>query len=642
MKIALVGQPNAGKSTLFNSVAGYKSATSNLPGTTVEYTRSKVRINGDVFDLIDFPGTYSLSATNDAEAEVRKYLITEQFDLIINVIDASQLGRSLPLTLELIELEIPIIIALNMVDEARRKGIEIDVEKLSSLLGVPVKTTIASKNIGVRELFLSAKRVIKSREPLAKKKIACQQDVETVINEMEQVLNKNLPGKLPYPRRFLSIKLLEDDDYFIKTVTRQNGDYLSQKIKELQQKLVNLRGKPQDSVLTLERHAIAMDIYKQVVKIVHPHRDWREKIDDIVMHKIAGYLILIAVLVTFFSVVFKLGGYLEDILLSGFDRLDLYLPQIMDSSGFLYHLIKSIIWGISGGVAIVLPYLVPFLIGLNILEDIGYLPRVAFLMDAFMHRIGLHGTSVIPAILGYGCNVPAVMATRILTSRRDKIIAAVLASMIPCSARSVVIFGLVAYYLGPLWAFAIYVLNIFVIAITGKILSRLMPEVSPGMVMEIPPYRFPAFRVVRKKTWFRIREFITVAWPLLIAGSVVLGLLEYVRLDHWINAGLSPLTGLLGLPAVVGTTLIFGVLRKELSLIMLTQALGTNNVIAVMSTTQILTFTLFITFYIPCVATMAVLGRELNRRWMMVTIGITLCIAIIISWVARIFGNLFL
>jgi ferrous iron transport protein B len=272
----------------------------------------------------------------------------------------------------------------------------------------------------------------------------------------------------------------------------------------------------------------------------------------------------------------------------------------------------------------------------------GYLPRVAFLMDTFMHRIGLHGTSIIPAVLGYGCNVPAVMATRILPSRRDKIIAAVISSMVPCSARSVVIFGLVAFYLGPLWAFAIYLFNIVVISLTGKVLSMLMPEVTPGMILEIPPYRWPSFQVIRKKTWYRIKEFIVIAWPILIVGSVILGLLEYLQWDKLINQGLLPLTALLGLPAVVGTTLIFGVLRKELSLIMLTQAIGTTQVLTVLSTTQVLTFTIFITFYIPCVATMAVLVKELNRFWMIMVVIITLILAILFSVIIRMFGHLIL
>ncbi|RQW06818.1 MAG: ferrous iron transporter B, partial [Calditrichaeota bacterium] len=401
----------------------------------------------------------------------------------------------------------------------------------------------------------------------------------------------------------------------------------------------NLRGKPQDSVLLLERHAMAMDIYQKVVTVGHPQRDWREAIDSVLMHKIGGYFLLIAILITFFYGVFELGSFVEGYLIGGFDSLNSWLESFFDESTFVFHMIQSVIWGISGGVAIVLPYLVPFLIGLTLLEDIGYLPRVAFLMDAFMHRIGLHGTAIVPAILGYGCNVPAVMATRILPSRRDKIIAAVISSMVPCSARSVVIFGLVAFYLGPLWAFGIYVFNIIVVASTGKVLSILMPEPTPGMILEIPPYRVPSLQVVRKKTWFRIKEFIVVAWPILIAGSVILGLLEYFQLDELINAGISPLTSLIGLPSIVGTTLIFGVLRKELALIMLTQAMGTTDVMSVLSSTQILSFTIFITFYIPCVATMAVLARELNRTWMTVVIGITLMLATAFSLVVHIFGQ---
>lgn len=638
MKIALVGQPNAGKSTLFNSVAGYKSETSNLPGTTVKYTESRVRINGDVFELIDFPGTYSLSATNEAEAEVRDYLVSSNIDLIINVIDASQLGRSLPLTLELMELDVPMVLALNMYDEARRKGIDINTSELSGILGIKVLTTIASKNLGVRELFYAVKNIIKSPQQPERKRIRCQKDVEEVIRELEGYLRENLLLNNPYPHRFLATKLLEDDDYFLKSVTGENGTHLSHKIRKLQNRLVQLRGKPQDTVLVLERHTTAMDIFGQVVKIGHPVRDWREKIDDIVMHRIAGYLILVGVLVAFFYGVFEFGAIVEGFLLSGFDKINAVLPLYLDSNGFSFHLVKALLWGVSGGVAIVLPYLIPFLVGLTLLEDMGYMPRVAFLMDAFMHRIGLHGTAVIPVVLGYGCNVPAVMATRILPSRRDKIIAGVIASMVPCSARSVVIFGLVAFYLGPLWAFFIYLFNIFVIASSGKILSRLMPEVSPGMVLEIPPYRMPSFNVIKKKTWFRIKEFITVAWPLLIAGSLILGMMEYFSLDHWTNLALSPLTAFLGLPMVVGTTLIFGVLRKELSLIMLTQALGTTAVISVLTTTQILTFTIFVTFYIPCVATMAVLSRELNRNWMLVTVGITLSIALVLAWIVHISG----
>lgn len=642
MKIALIGQPNAGKSTLFNSVAGYKSATSNLPGTTVRYTQSRVRLNGHVCQLVDFPGTYSLSSSNEAEAEVTKHLLRGEFDLIINIVDASQLGRSLPLTLELMELGVPIIIGLNMMDEAGRKGISIDHEKLEEILGIPVKPTVASKNLGVRDLFTIAQQVIDGRLPCQIKKLSCQTDIEEIITELEGIIDRKFASSLPYPSRFLAMKMLEDDEFYKNILLAKNGTMLSPMLTGLQERMVKLRGKPQDSVLLLERHALAMDTYSKVVTVGAPQHDWRERLDNIVMHKIAGYFILIAVLVGFFYAVFELGALLEGYLIEGFDVLTGFLSANLNDSTFIFHLTRSIVWGISGGVAIVLPYLVPFLIGLTFLEDIGYLPRVAYLMDAFMHRIGLHGTSIVPAVLGYGCNVPAVMATRILPSRRDKIIAAVISSMVPCSARSVVIFGLVAFYLGPLWAFGIYAFNIVVVAASGKVLSLLMPEVSPGMIMEIPPYRWPSVRVVRKKTWFRIKEFITVAWPILIAGSVILGMLEYFRLDTWINAGLAPITAFIGLPAVVGTTLIFGVLRKELALIMLTQAIGTTSVMTIMSATQILTFTVFITFYIPCVATMAVLVRELGRKWMAVVVALTLFLATFFSYMVYLWGSIIL
>ena len=308
---------------------------------------------------------------------------------------------------------------------------------------------------------------------------------------------------------------------------------------------------------------------------------------------------------------------------------------MLGNRSVIFAIAKGALYGISGGIAIVLPYLIPFLIVMTVLEDIGYLPRVAYLMDSFMHRIGLHGTATLPAILGYGCSVPAVMATRILPSKRDKVIAAIVATLVPCSARSVVIFGLVARYLGAGAALFIYVLNIFVIALTGKVLATIMPEVSPGMIMEIPRYQLPTLKALFRKVWFRVREFIIIAWPLLILGSIILGMVEFWGWDLILNKIFSPLSWLLGLPAKVGTTLIFGVLRKELSLIMLMQALGTTEVLSVLRPVQVMTFTIFITFYIPCMATIAVLIKELGNRWTMIIIGITLLLATILGLITR-------
>ena len=251
------------------------------------------------------------------------------------------------------------------------------------------------------------------------------------------------------------------------------------------------------------------------------------------------------------------------------------MEAILGKEVYRFSFPKGVLQGIAGGIAIVLPYLVPFLIGLSLLEDVGYLPRVAFLMDVFMHRIGLHGKAIIPFILGYGCSVPAVMATRILEFPQHRFIVSILATMIPCAARITIIFGLVAFFISPNAALAIFALNILVVAISGKILSILFPypEASLGLILEIPAYQLPPLRNTLKKSWYRIREFIVVAWPILIVGSALLALMEYGGIERYINAILSPLTHLLGLPPLLGTTLIFGLLRKELSLIMLTQAL---------------------------------------------------------------------
>jgi ferrous iron transport protein B len=295
----------------------------------------------------------------------------------------------------------------------------------------------------------------------------------------------------------------------------------------------------------------------------------------------------------------------------------------------------GLLQGVAAGVAIVLPYLVPFLLGLALLEDLGYLPRVAFLMDSLMHRIGLHGKAVVPFILGYGCNVPAVMATRTLEEPRDRYLAAALATLVPCAARISVVFGLVAFYMGPLAALALYLFNLLVIAITGRVLSNLMPEDTPGLILEMPPYA-PTARAVINKAWFRVREYGVEAMPALIVGSAVLALLEFFRLASFFDALVRPLTWLLGLPAAAGVPLIFGVLRKELSLIMLGQALGTTNFGSVMSSVQLFVYSVFVVFYIPCLATLSALKRELGTRAMVTIAGITILIATVAAFAARI------
>jgi ferrous iron transport protein B len=632
MKVALAGQPNCGKSTIFNYVSGYKAITSNFPGTTVKYTASYIYVDGHTCECIDLPGTYSLTSTDAAEYEARKYLLSGDVDVVINVVDASLLSRSFELTFQLMELEIPMVLCLNMADEARRKGIEIDVKRLSSILGIPVVETIGVRGKGLMELFSKALAVFEKGQK--SKTVKYSRDVEEII----ELMSAYLVDKPRLPRRLTAIKLLEGDDNFIALV-KDRDEYLTKRIRDLQTIISGRHGRSSDMVISSERHAQAMNIFEQVAEVIHPpKKDIRVQVDSIVMHPLLGYVILVLVFYGFFNFVFGIGERVEGPLMGLFEFVAQFLGETLGSKTMGFLILNGALQGIAGGVAIVLPYLVPFLIGLAFLEDVGYLSRVAFLMDSFMHRIGLHGKSIFPLILGYGCTVPAIMGTRILESERDRFIVSVLASLIPCAARTTIIFGLVAFFISPNAALAIYALNIAVIALSGRILSMILPEVTPGMIMEIPVYHLPSIKATLAKSWYRIREFIVIAWPMLIIGSVILSLMKFWGLDRTINTLLWPLTFLLGLPETVGTTLIFGILRKELSMIMLIQALETPHVLAVMSKLQILVFTVFVVFYIPCLATIAVLWREIGPKKALLTAFFTLILATGLALAIRILG----
>ena len=560
MKVALIGLPNCGKSTLFNQVAGYKAETGNFSGTTVTFTESRVRVAGEVIELVDLPGAYTLQSGSPAELEAARYLDSRDVDLIINVADSTQLASALSLTLELIQFRKPMILALNMVDESARLGLHIDAEGLSRELNVPVLPLVASKGRGVKGLFIKALEVGKKKEE-----------------------------------------------------RKEEGG------------LRNAEG----------RHTFAVALAKKYVTQGERRIIWRDRLDNVLLHPVWGYAIMLFVLFLFFQAVYGIGKLTEPPLLALFDWIMKGALSPFKEGSFLEQLILGVLQGIAAGVAIVLPYLLPFLLGLGLLEDVGYLPRVAFLMDSFMHRIGLHGKAIVPFILGYGCNVPAVMSTRTLEDPRDRYIAAALAVLVPCAARLAVVFGLVAFYLGPMIAFALFLFNLFIIAFTGKILSQMMPEDTPGLIMEMPSYRVPTLKNVIGKSWFRVREFVVEAWPILIAGSAVLATLNYFNLAYIFNWMARPITWLIGLPSQVGVPLIFGILRKELSLVMLSQALGTADFELALSSEQMIVYATFVMFYLPCLATLSILRRELGTRAMLTISALTVVVALLAALLAR-------
>ena len=630
MQIALIGQPNCGKSTLFNQVAGYKAETGNFSGTTVTFTESKVRVLGNVVSVVDLPGTYSLAGTNPAEREVIKYLTSNTVDVVINVLDASHLSHGLAMTVELLELNVPMVIALNMMDEADRIGIRVDVETLEKSLGVPVVPMIASKGRGIQPLFVKAYQI--GQQGVLPIQPKYSNDLERNLALLEVTL-ANVESYLN--PRALALKLLEGDRDITESVIEQVPGVESD-LKTIGQSMKHDRGQSLEWIINGERSGLADNLAKKVIKQGKRQITFRDRLDDILLHPVIGYVGLIIILYLFFQVVYTIGGWLEAPLMDFFAQLEVWLLSRLGNSDHLFsEILVALIQGVSGGVAIVLPYLVPFLIGLGIMEDVGYLPRVAFLMDALMHKIGLHGKSIVPFILGFGCNVPAIMSTRILEDKRERFISAALSTMVPCAARLAVVFGLVAFYLGPELALAIYIFNLFVIAVTAKILSRLVPDESPGLILEMPVYRIPTFRTVVNKAWWRIREFIVEAWPLLIVGSIVLSVLNYFNLSIYLNTLARPISWILGLPGEVGVPLIFGILRKELSLVMLGQALGSMNFAMVMTPVEMITYAVFVVFYVPCLATMVVIRKELGWKMMWQIAGMTTLIATLAGLIAR-------
>ena len=636
MQIILVGQPNCGKSTIFNHVVGYKAVVANFPGATVKYTKGNIELGNQKIEVVDLPGTYSSQTTDEAELVAIDYLRNHSNDsILINVIDASVLSRSLQLTIQLASLQMPMIIALNMIDEAENKGISINKKGLEEIFNVPVIETIGRKGVGVYELFSKAKEVYELK--IIPTNTLFDDKTESLISSIENILLESNADLRWYPR-FNALKLIEKDplladEYKIKIIEEKYA-----KINELISTAEKELKKPSELISSSARIESAYRIFEKVAKVKSLEKiDIRKRIDDLLMHPIFGYIFMIGILALMFVSIFKFGNAVEPLFLDSFDLVNNYILETFSDNQLLASILIGIVSGVGGGIGIVIPFLLPFFIFLSFLEDTGYLARIAFLVDNLMHKIGLHGLSIVPIILGYGCTVPGILATRILKSKRDKFITATLTTLIPCSAKMTVIFGLVGFFISMKAAVIIYLLNILIVGITGKFLSKVLPEVSPGLILEIPKYHMPSYSTVSNKTWFRLKEFVVIAWPLLVAGSVILELITHFDWAGNINHFLEPFTsGLLGLPTVVGITLLFGIMRKELALILLFAALGTRDVLSVMTLTQVFSFTIFVTFYVPCIATIAALARELNWKNAVLISGITAVIAILLSVSLRI------
>ena len=610
--IALAGNANVGKSVIFNYLTGLHQHIGNWPGKTVERAEGTLYFRGYTVDIVDLPGIYSLSTYSLEESVSRKFIAVESPDLVINVVDASVLERNLFFTLQLIELETPMILALNQIDMAKGKGIQIDIEKLETLLGVPVMPTVAVKGVGIARLLEKAIETVE-REPVKKRpQVRYGEEVEEKISLLVEQMKS---AQSVYPPRYVAIKLLEGDKE-IESEVKKTAPQVMPIAKKLARKIKTLHGHACSTVITSERYEAAGCIARATQKLVPPIKPTLgERLHDITTHRVIGYAVLAFFLLLMFYSIFTFGDQTSVLLSDLLYGLEPFFTSIF-GTGIMGNLMwGGVMEGIIAGVTIVLPYIIPFYVTLFFLENSGYLSRIAFLMDNAMHKIGLHGKAFIPLMLGFGCNVPACLGCRIMETQRERLLAAFVTTLVPCAACTVIILGLVGRFLGVQWALALYLFDLVIIFALGRLAFKVVPGEPTALIMEMHDYRWPHLKTVLKQTWFRVAEFIKIAFPLIIIGSIALKLAEFSGALEKVAVVLSPVTvAWLGLPAITGITLMFGVLRKELSLAMLAALLGTTNFAQVLSPVQMVVFTLVAMLYIPCIATIAALVKDFGWK----------------------------
>ncbi len=558
MKILLMGNPNVGKSVIFSRLTGVRVVSSNYPGTTVSYTSGFMKIGDDTAEIIDVPGTYTLEPTSEAEEIALDML--KSGDVVIDVVDATNLERNLYLTLQLLEKKITLVVALNLWDDTKHRGISIDRKKLETILGVPVIATSGLTGQGIKDMAESIPSATTS------------------------------------------------------DITPMSRD---------------------------ERWAFVGKIIDSVQTITHRHHRWFERLEDASVKPKTGIFIAAAVLAISYYIIRFVGENLINYVLDPLFH-SIWLPLLtklsvfMGGGGFLHdvivgkiisghiHFIESfglLSSGLYVPLAMVLPYIISFYLVIGLLEDIGYLPRLAILLDTTMHKIGLHGFAIVPTLLGLGCNVPAIMATRVLESRRERFIAATLVSIaVPCASAQAMIFGLVGKF-GGKYVAMVYGTLFLVWIILGFILNKILKGLSPELLIEIPPYRIPPWGIVFQKLFYRIDNFLREAVPIILAAVFVINILFISGIfDYVANFAAPVITGIWGLPEESVVAIVIGFIRKDAALGMLA--------LSALTAKQMVIGSVVLTMFFPCIATFVVLLKELGLRDFLKSMAIMLISAL--------------
>ncbi len=678
IQVALVGNPNCGKTTLYNYASGSSERVGNYGGVTVDAREARFKQQGYTFQIVDLPGTYSITEYTPEELYVRTHLHEEKPDVVVNVVDASNIERNLFLTTQLIDMNIKVVIALNMADELEKTGARLDTEAFGKLTGIPVIPTIASKGKGIKALFSKVIDVYEEREPIVRHiHIHYGTNIEAAIKTIQPLIRQNPEITDSYSSRFLSIKLLENDKHTLK-ILENCRNY--QQIIEISTHQINLLekeyGEKSGTIIADAKYGfIAGALGETFQEGPEQKRKATAGIDAILTHRLLGFPIFFLFMWIMFQATFSLGSIPMDWIDAGIGLIGDGVHTLMPEGMLRDLLVDGIIGGV-GGVIIFLPNILILFFFISFMEDTGYMARASFIMDRLMHKIGLHGKSFIPMLMGFGCNVPAIMATRTLESRKDRILTMMVIPFMSCSARlPVYVLFISAFFMHNqgLVLISIYTIGVLLAVAVALVLKKVMfAKEDIPFVMELPPYRIPTLRNTAKHMWHKGVQYLHKMGTVILVASVIIWALGYFprhktmeesyigRIGHAIEPAIRPL----GFDWKIGISLITGMAAKEIvvgSMGVLYQSedeqdntQGLQNKLhqqvhthgdlkgqKVFTPLTAYALMLFILVYFPCIAVIAAIRKEANWKWALFTMVYTTGLAWLIAFVVYRAGMLF-
>lgn len=667
IRVALVGNPNCGKTTIFNVASGAHEHVGNYSGVTVDAHTGTFKFEGYTFLLTDLPGTYSLSSYSPEEVYVRKHIVEDKPDVVLNVLDASNLERSLYLTTQLIDLDLRLVLALNMYDEVQERGDRLDHAQLGLLLGAPAVPVVGRKGEGVQTLFRTIIRLYEDRERAAQRHIHIGHggDVEAAIASIQSLIKENPSILAEHSSRYMAIKLLENDAQMNTIVTTlSNAEEIRQIAMKEQVRLEALLGDSSETYIVDAKYGFINGLLKEVLKrgdnaAAHTMSD---KIDLILTNRYLGFPLFLFFLYVIFQLTFTLGQYPMDWIDAGISWLSEIIAEALPEGAFKDMVIDGALAGV-GAVVVFLPNILILYFCISFLEDTGYMARAAFIMDRLMHKMGLHGKSFIPMIMGFGCNVPAVMATRAIESPSSRLITMLVTPLMSCSARLpiyIVIIGAFFAQYRSLVLLSLYVGGILVAVLCARLFKRyLVHEDDLPFVMELPPYRLPVASAVWKHAWEKGKQYLKKMATIILMFSIVVWFLGYYpqgdyatdserqeqsyigRMGHAIEPIMSPLgfdwrmsvailSGVGAKEVVVSTMgVIYSVDKGDLSEDELAEDATLQDVLRhSMTPAAALAFLVFVLLYVPCIATVAAIKKESgSRKWAVFSVVYTTTMA---------------